>query len=880
MKTFLSKFPWSLPQKKLGKRHFISHRTMRSHLFLNLQCLSLLSLIISPLTPAALQAAPVFSEEKFMGQLTAGDQDQAEAYVFQALKNGERSPRAVFWAAVLARSRFNLDDALPLFAEVLAREPDSPEGRASAFVLGIDTAKDARTILFFYNALVAHTALEPKSIPLQWLSGLMATKIRPDKLKKGITSETRKRILAWGVESYWKALSLLGRQEGPFQIHQTLGNLLDDLEAHDQALDHRKIAVSGKYSAYNLSANANTLHNLFQEEEALAWINEAIALDGTDKDNHELKARILKRLDRLPEAIESWNKAAELATTNKPAYWDLCSRASVLLGNLTQAKTYSAKARAHSPQDPDLVKESQSYEIRDARLAAILGEMDGPERVKKAPTFDFNENVTPRDSKEGEDQTESPLYKAASTGDLTALRAALPSSDINALNGKFQLTALMVAAECGFTHIIDELLKHGAALDILDLNGDTALHYATQFRQFPCVLRLLAAGAKTDIQDKWKQTPLIMAVTDSKPGCNHDLQIFRALLPKSRLDQATPHGGTALHYACGYGHILMMRELIAAGADVNSIALGNGRTPLMAACDEWPHPHIVGPLIKAGASINLQDSNGKTALAHAVDPLLNRGLVEMLLENGANPNIADKNGITPIRSARCLGFEDVARLMESASGAAEPFVFPKFEPPGPDATPEDQRAAAYVLPILLAQGHPLGRVGSPLNEKHAARKELRRMFGIENKKELAAEIEALESFRPSNNAPSASMPRETTFERLMAIADNAAEKTFQQSHPQTRDESAWIQAHLIYLSDLGLAAGYLPDEKAQLILKKSTQAIAESFSDWSAFLDSFQLGATRHNGWEAERYGNIAKRLAASGPRWPEPQKVIDSDPR
>lgn len=817
------------------------------------------------LSLSVLHGEAFFSEEKLVEQLTTGDQDMAESYVLQTLQDGERLPRTVFWAAVLARSRFNLDDSLPLFAEVLARQPDSPEGRASGFVLGIDTAKDARTILFYYNALVAQTALEPKSIPLQWLSGLMATTIRESKWKKGITSETRKRILAWGVESYWKALSLIGMREGPFQIHQTLANLLEDLEAHDQALDHRKIALSKKRSAYNLSGTANTLYNLFQEEEALAFINQAIALDGSDKDDLELKARILERLDRLPEAIESWNKAAELAVTEKSIYWDLCSRASVVLGNLAQAKIYSAKARAHAPQDPDLVKESQAYEIRDARLAAIVGEMDGPERVKKAPTFDFNGNVIPRNFKEGEDQTESPLYKAASCGDLAALRAALPSSDINALNGKFQLTALMVAAQCGFTHIIDELLKYGASLDTVDLNNDTALHYATQFRQFPSVQRLLAAGAKTDIQDKWKQSPLIMAT------CNKDLQTFRALLPKSRLDQATPHGGTALHYACGYGHIAMIRELIAAGADVNSIARGNGKTPLMSACDEWPHPHIVSPLIKARASINFQDSNGKTALAHAVDPLLNRGLVEMLLENGANPTIADQNGDTPIRSARCLGFEDVARLMESACGSAEPFVFPKFEPPASDAPIEDQRAAAYVLPILLAQGHPLGRVGSQLNEKNAARTELRRMFGIQNKMELAAEIEALEAFQPSNTAPSAPLHTDTTFERLMAEADNAAEQTFQKSHPRTRDESAWIHAHLIYLSDLGLAAGYLSDEKAKLILKNSTQAIAGNYKNWNTYLDSFLQGATRHNGWEAERYENIAKLLTASGPQWPKP---------
>ena len=823
----------------------------------------LLSTILCLLSPSAVQGVTVFSEEKLLGHLSAGDQDQAEAEVLQAIKDGERSPRAIFWAAVLARSRFNLDDSLPLFAQLLASQPESLEGRASGFVLGIDTAKDIRTELFYYNALVAQTTLEPKSVPLQWLSGIMARTITKDSRRSDITSETRKRTLAWGVESYWKTLSLLGVQQGPYRIHQTLANLLDDLEAHDHAHDHRKIALTRERTAMTLHGIAKTLQGLFQNEEALSYINEAIALDSNIEKYHWTKGDILQQLGRMPEAIQAWNAAAELATTYKSFYWDLCSRGCMELGNLAEAKVYSGKARAHSR--PDLVKESEAYEIRDARLAAIVGELDGPERVKKAPTLDFNGNICPRDSKQAEDETESPLYKAASCGDLTALRAALPSPDINALSGKYKQTALMAAAQCGFTHIIDELLKHGAALDIVDLNGDTALHYASQFRQLPCVLRLLAAGAKTDIQDKWKQTPLTMA------AANKDLRCFRALLPKSRLDQATPHGGTALHYASGYGNIVMIRELIAAGADVNSTARGNGKTPLMSACDEWPHPYIVSPLIKAGASINLQDGDGKTALAHAVDPLLNRGLVEMLLENGANPTIADKNGVTPIRAARCLGFEDVARLMESVAGAAEPFVFPKFEPPGPDATPEDQRAAAFVLPILLAQGHPLGRVGSQLNEKHAARKELRRMFGIQNKDELASEIEALEAFRPSNNAPSAPLPEGMTFERLMAIADNAAEKTFQKSHPQTRDESAWIHAHLIYLSDLGLAAGYIPEEKAALILKKSTQAIAANFSNWSAFLDSFQMGATRHNGWEAERYGNIAKLLAANGPKWPKP---------
>ena len=133
----------------------------------------LLSTILCLLSPSAVQGVTVFSEKKLLGHLSAGDQDQAEAEVLQAIKDGERSPRAIFWAAVLARSRFDIQSSLPMFAQLLATQPESLESRASGFVLGIDTAKDIRTELFYYNALVAQTSLEPKSVPLQWLSGIM-----------------------------------------------------------------------------------------------------------------------------------------------------------------------------------------------------------------------------------------------------------------------------------------------------------------------------------------------------------------------------------------------------------------------------------------------------------------------------------------------------------------------------------------------------------------------------------------------------------------------------------------------------------------------------------------------------------------------------------
>jgi hypothetical protein len=144
------------------------------------------------------------------------------------------------------------------------------------------------------------------------------------------------------------------------------------------------------------------------------------------------------------------------------------------------------------------------------------------------------------------------------------------------------------------------------------------------------------------------------------------------------------------------------------------------------------------------------------------------------------------------------------------------------------------------------------------------------MFGIENRAELESEIAALASFSTNFDPSRASLPGDTPFERFKSLIDASADKTFRLAYPTTRDESAWTHSHLIYLSDLGVAAGYIDSQRGEALVKSSTQAIAGKFRNWDRFLQSFLMGATCHNGWEHERYHNIARLLSAYGPRWPE----------
>lgn len=802
--------------------------------------------------------AATVSEGALVALLAAGNQAATEAEVEKQIRDGDHSSETLFWAALLARSRFQVRESMPIFLHLIEKDPQSLQGRVASWVVAIDTTEDAKLQLHYYNALLAEAAQYPHSIPVNWMVGIMIRTLTGESARWPISGATRSRILDCGVRSYAKVLDLLHTEEGPFCVHQTCANLLDELEAYDQAAFHREIALKKDRYPVSLHGAAWTFLRAGQYERALACVNEAMEMGADEEKYDRVKGDILWAMNRVPEAILCWDHAVRESTQHKSFYWNLCSEACVRLGRFADAKQYAARALAERP-------DVSSYRIRDARLAAMVGEPDGPERVKNSDTFDFNGNVVSRASLGAKDEKNTPLMEAAGTGNLEVLRREIQSGSLDALSGKYRQSALMVAAQNGFTHIIEELLRAGASLDVVDGNGDTALHYASQFNQQSVVRRLLEAGANTHLADKWKQTPLIMAASNRELGC------FRELVHKSPLEAATPHGGTALHYASGYGLITLLQELIAAGADVNSKARRNGQTPLMAACDEWPHPYIVAPLVQAGAAINQRDATGKTALHHAVNPFLHRSLVELLLKHGADPTLADKNGFTCIYLARCLGFEDVALQMEEMAGKAEAFVFPKLELPGPDTAPELRRAAVFELPLLLSQGNPLGSADRRVNTKSAAREELKRMFGIENAEHLLTHLRALETGPAPVEPPAASLPAEMLRERIRAIANQAAEGSFKSGFPGVRDDSAWSHTRAIYLARLGASAAYLPSHKADAIVKKSTEFVASNFSGWSDFLRSFLYGACRMEGWEWQRYENIAKLVVACGPEWPAP---------
>jgi len=214
-----------------------------------------------------------------MQSLAAGDQNGAEQKLVELLKQDPQNSKAWFLYGVLARSRFDLRGGIIGFAHVIKDSPETPEGLAAACVLGIDFSKDPCSAVYYFNSLVMLCGQNPESVPIHWMSAVMArTLTREAPVSFNLGSDMRTRILNYGVREYETVLRLMDPGIGPILVHQTMANMLDDLEGYDLSLIHREIAVKMERNTWTLQGAAHTLFWLGRAAEALPFAKEAADL--------------------------------------------------------------------------------------------------------------------------------------------------------------------------------------------------------------------------------------------------------------------------------------------------------------------------------------------------------------------------------------------------------------------------------------------------------------------------------------------------------------------------------------------------------------------------------------------------------------------------
>lgn len=182
--------------------------------------------------------------------------------------------------------------------------------------------------------------------------------------------------------------------------------------------------------------------------------------------------------------------------------------------------------------------------------------------------------------------------------------------------------------------LVPLLLKRGAKLDLQDIQGDTALHFACRWENTEGARLLLSGGANPDIRNRLGATPL-----------------------RDALD-------------CG--SVALVRMLLGKGANAN-VGDTEGVTPLMAAA-EGPMKHHARLF---AAQLN-REKNQPTPEARAAYEALARStaeLMELLLSHGADPNARDKRGWAVWTYGRkapvLMGVTDILGLLRKA-GAKQP----------------------------------------------------------------------------------------------------------------------------------------------------------------------------------------------------------------
>ena len=216
--------------------------------------------------------------------------------------------------------------------------------------------------------------------------------------------------------------------------------------------------------------------------------------------------------------------------------------------------------------------------------------------------------------------------------------------------------ALSLASRHGDLRVVRVLLEHGAAVDLKNWDGQTALHWASSHQD---VTRLLLEHhANPNMKDDRGATALHGA---SSCGC---VGAMRLLIEHgANIEEKDMFGYTPLHHICIHkGKWAKLDDvakfLVQNGANVRTTD-NKGVSLLWSACLQTS-VEIVRLLLKHGAAADINSKREGQTLLHRY-ALRNRpNLLEVLLVYGASPISKDMRGRTPLDLACKPG--GVARL--------------------------------------------------------------------------------------------------------------------------------------------------------------------------------------------------------------------------
>lgn len=105
-----------------------------------------------------------------------------------------------------------------------------------------------------------------------------------------------------------------------------------------------------------------------------------------------------------------------------------------------------------------------------------------------------------------------PIHWSCSTGNLVALKTFVRLGvDVNTADATKQRTPLLIAAQNGFPLLVMYLIKNGADVTLVDIDEDSAIHWAAYKGATEIVSVFQYLGLSSDGPDRYGQTPLHLA---------------------------------------------------------------------------------------------------------------------------------------------------------------------------------------------------------------------------------------------------------------------------------------------------------------------------------------------------------------------------------
>ena len=254
-----------------------------------------------------------------------------------------------------------------------------------------------------------------------------------------------------------------------------------------------------------------------------------------------------------------------------------------------------------------------------------------------------------------ESESMKPLHCAARAGKLEAVKFLLDRNvELNPKDGHLNRTPLLFAAERRQREVADLLVARGAEVDLhtaaalgdeakvtafLDHDpaavnakgpeGGTPLHFAGT----PGVAKLLLdRGADINARDEHRHNS-VLGWCLRRPG------VARVIVDRL--------GNLDIFIACALGDTDRVREFLAKDQALANARtprdhpVGGGRAPISIAAMRG-HIEVVRALLDAGADANSLDRRGATPLHHAAGEGM-ADMVQLLLDRGANPNYREEN---------------------------------------------------------------------------------------------------------------------------------------------------------------------------------------------------------------------------------------------